>query len=186
MQAFLPNKRVGTVAFTQSSAVPRAAVFTRVRSCVFLGGIFQASSSWGSVAFSPDTLEIQFCFLTVCQGATGDVDGAQIVFKEVQKLFKRKNNQIEQFSVKKVCWSWWVWGLIYDGHLWLALLWIGFRKTCLYQVTDMPHEMRFTTVERIYSCEHTSALKKKILIFQQIATENFFFNWAEISQTLQS
>ncbi|KAK2094522.1 Tetratricopeptide repeat protein 39C, partial [Saguinus oedipus] len=36
-----------------------------------------------------------------CQGATGDVDGAQIVFKEVQKLFKRKNNQIEQFSVKK-------------------------------------------------------------------------------------
>ncbi|GAB1301455.1 Tetratricopeptide repeat protein 39C [Apodemus speciosus] len=29
------------------------------------------------------------------------VDGAQLVFKEVQKLFKRKNNQIEQFSVKK-------------------------------------------------------------------------------------
>uniref|UniRef100_A0ACB8FE31 Tetratricopeptide repeat protein 39C n=1 Tax=Sphaerodactylus townsendi TaxID=933632 RepID=A0ACB8FE31_9SAUR len=39
--------------------------------------------------------------LTVCQGATGDVNGAQNVFKEVQKLFKRKNNQIEQFSVKK-------------------------------------------------------------------------------------
>ncbi|CAI5779633.1 repeat 39C [Podarcis lilfordi] len=37
----------------------------------------------------------------VCQGATGDVNGAQNVFKEVQKLFKRKNNQIEQFSVKK-------------------------------------------------------------------------------------
>ncbi|KAI4532732.1 hypothetical protein MG293_017140 [Ovis ammon polii] len=43
-----------------------------------------------------------YAYLTaVCQGATGDVDGAQIVFKEVQKLFKRKNNQIEQFSVKK-------------------------------------------------------------------------------------
>ncbi|KAG8133531.1 hypothetical protein E2320_011299 [Naja naja] len=38
----------------------------------------------------------------VCQGATGEVNGAQTVFKEVQKLFKRKNNQIEQFSVKKV------------------------------------------------------------------------------------
>jgi hypothetical protein len=33
------------------------------------------------------------------------VDGAQLVLKEVQKLFKRKNNQIEQFSVKKVCMS---------------------------------------------------------------------------------
>ncbi|XP_057554852.1 tetratricopeptide repeat protein 39C isoform X4 [Hippopotamus amphibius kiboko] len=43
-----------------------------------------------------------YAYLTaVCQGATGDVEGAQIVFKEVQKLFKRKNNQIEQFSVKK-------------------------------------------------------------------------------------
>lgn len=43
-----------------------------------------------------------YAYLTaVCQGATGDVDGAQAVFKEVQKLFKRKNNQIEQFSVKK-------------------------------------------------------------------------------------
>ncbi|KAM6283283.1 tetratricopeptide repeat protein 39C isoform 2-T2 [Porphyrio hochstetteri] len=43
-----------------------------------------------------------YAYLTaVCQGATGDVNGAQNVFKEVQKLFKRKNNQIEQFSVKK-------------------------------------------------------------------------------------
>ncbi|XP_058294542.1 tetratricopeptide repeat protein 39C isoform X3 [Hylobates moloch] len=50
-----------------------------------------------------DQREIQHVCLyeIVCQGATGDVDGAQIVFKEVQKLFKRKNNQIEQFSVKK-------------------------------------------------------------------------------------
>ncbi|OWK01820.1 hypothetical protein Celaphus_00017650 [Cervus elaphus hippelaphus] len=40
-------------------------------------------------------------FVSMKLGATGDVDGAQIVFKEVQKLFKRKNNQIEQFSVKK-------------------------------------------------------------------------------------
>ncbi|KAM9098339.1 tetratricopeptide repeat protein 39C isoform X1 [Sarcophilus harrisii] len=43
-----------------------------------------------------------YAYLTaVCQGATGDVDGAQVVFREVQRLFKRKNNQIEQFSVKK-------------------------------------------------------------------------------------
>ncbi|XP_059563444.1 tetratricopeptide repeat protein 39C isoform X2 [Myotis daubentonii] len=43
-----------------------------------------------------------YAYLTaVCQGAAGDVDGAQAIFKEVQKLFKRKNNQIEQFSVRK-------------------------------------------------------------------------------------
>ncbi|MEE6464191.1 hypothetical protein FKM82_006210 [Ascaphus truei] len=43
-----------------------------------------------------------YAYLTaVCQGATGDVNGAHDVFKDVQKFFKRKNNQIEQFSVKK-------------------------------------------------------------------------------------
>ncbi|KAJ8396823.1 hypothetical protein AAFF_G00014220 [Aldrovandia affinis] len=43
-----------------------------------------------------------YAYLTgVCQGATGDLDGAKTVFKDVQKLFKRKNNQIEQFSLKK-------------------------------------------------------------------------------------
>lgn len=38
----------------------------------------------------------------VCQGATGDLEGAVAVFKDVQKLFKRKNNQIEMFSMKRV------------------------------------------------------------------------------------
>lgn len=38
----------------------------------------------------------------MCQGAAGDLDGAAGVFKDVQKLFKRKNNQIEQFAVKRV------------------------------------------------------------------------------------
>lgn len=38
----------------------------------------------------------------MCQGASGDLDGASGVFKDVQKLFKRKNNQIEQFAVKRV------------------------------------------------------------------------------------
>ncbi|TNN74207.1 Tetratricopeptide repeat protein 39C [Liparis tanakae] len=43
-----------------------------------------------------------YAYLTgVCQGASGDLDGASRVFKEVQKLFKRKNNQIEQFAVKR-------------------------------------------------------------------------------------
>ncbi|KAK6491952.1 tetratricopeptide repeat protein 39C isoform X1 [Huso huso] len=43
-----------------------------------------------------------YAYLTaVCQGASGDVEGAKSVFKEVQKLFKRKNNQIEQFSLKR-------------------------------------------------------------------------------------
>ena len=43
-----------------------------------------------------------FCLFAVCQGALGDLDGASGVFKDVQKLFKRKNNQIEQFAVKRV------------------------------------------------------------------------------------
>ncbi|MBN3271855.1 TT39C protein, partial [Polyodon spathula] len=43
-----------------------------------------------------------YAYLTaVCQGASGDVEGAESVFKEVQKLFKRKKNQIEQFSLKR-------------------------------------------------------------------------------------
>ncbi|KAG8003523.1 Tetratricopeptide repeat protein 39C [Nibea albiflora] len=43
-----------------------------------------------------------YAYLTgVCQGASGDLDGASGVFKDVQKLFKRKNNQIEQFAVKR-------------------------------------------------------------------------------------
>uniref|UniRef100_A0A8D2ZK02 Tetratricopeptide repeat protein 39C n=1 Tax=Scophthalmus maximus TaxID=52904 RepID=A0A8D2ZK02_SCOMX len=43
-----------------------------------------------------------YAYLTgVCQGAAGDLDGASGVFKDVQKLFKRKNNQIEQFAVKR-------------------------------------------------------------------------------------
>uniref|UniRef100_H2MQY1 Tetratricopeptide repeat domain 39C n=1 Tax=Oryzias latipes TaxID=8090 RepID=H2MQY1_ORYLA len=43
-----------------------------------------------------------YAYLTgVCQGATGDLEGAVAVFKDVQKLFKRKNNQIELFSIKR-------------------------------------------------------------------------------------
>lgn len=43
-----------------------------------------------------------YAYLTgVCQGASGDLEGANAVFKDVQKLFKRKNNQIEQFAVKR-------------------------------------------------------------------------------------
>uniref|UniRef100_UPI00398F66A2 tetratricopeptide repeat protein 39C n=1 Tax=Pristiophorus japonicus TaxID=55135 RepID=UPI00398F66A2 len=43
-----------------------------------------------------------YAYLTAaCQGATGEIDKSQEVFIEVQKLFKRKNNQIEQFSFRK-------------------------------------------------------------------------------------
>uniref|UniRef100_A0A673CU45 Tetratricopeptide repeat protein 39C-like n=1 Tax=Sphaeramia orbicularis TaxID=375764 RepID=A0A673CU45_9TELE len=43
-----------------------------------------------------------YAYLTgVCQGATGDLEGAVTVFKDVQRLFKRKNNQIELFSMKR-------------------------------------------------------------------------------------
>lgn len=43
-----------------------------------------------------------YAYLTgVCQGAAGDLDGAAGVFKDAQKLFKRKNNQIEQFALKR-------------------------------------------------------------------------------------
>ena len=38
----------------------------------------------------------------MCQGATGDLEGAVTVFKDVERLFKRKNNQIELFSMKRV------------------------------------------------------------------------------------
>ncbi|XP_068614977.1 tetratricopeptide repeat protein 39C-like [Brachionichthys hirsutus] len=37
----------------------------------------------------------------VCQGSAGDLEGATSVFKDVQRLFKRKNNQIEIFSMKR-------------------------------------------------------------------------------------
>ncbi|XP_030647605.1 tetratricopeptide repeat protein 39C [Chanos chanos] len=43
-----------------------------------------------------------YAYLTgVCQGASGDLEGAMAIFRDVQKLFKRKNNQIEQFALKK-------------------------------------------------------------------------------------
>ncbi|XP_008290356.1 tetratricopeptide repeat protein 39C-like [Stegastes partitus] len=43
-----------------------------------------------------------YAYLTgACQGATGDLEGAIASFKDVQRLFKRKNNQIEVFSTKK-------------------------------------------------------------------------------------
>ncbi|XP_038159727.1 tetratricopeptide repeat protein 39C-like isoform X2 [Cyprinodon tularosa] len=43
-----------------------------------------------------------YAYLTgVCQGATGDLEGAILTFTDVQKLFKRKNNQIEMFSLKR-------------------------------------------------------------------------------------
>ncbi|KAK6310752.1 hypothetical protein J4Q44_G00188070 [Coregonus suidteri] len=43
-----------------------------------------------------------YAYLTgVSQGASGDLEGAAAVFKDVHKLLKRKNNQIEQFSMKR-------------------------------------------------------------------------------------
>lgn len=39
--------------------------------------------------------------LVVCQGSTGNLEGAITVFMEVEGLFKRKNNQIELFSMKR-------------------------------------------------------------------------------------
>ncbi|XP_051549767.1 tetratricopeptide repeat protein 39C-like [Myxocyprinus asiaticus] len=43
-----------------------------------------------------------YAYLTgVCQGASGDLEGAKAIFQDVQKLFKRKNNQIEQFALKR-------------------------------------------------------------------------------------
>ncbi|TRY94415.1 hypothetical protein DNTS_027949 [Danionella cerebrum] len=35
------------------------------------------------------------------RGASGDLEGAKAIFQDVQKLFKRKNNQIEQFALKR-------------------------------------------------------------------------------------
>ncbi|XP_077990373.1 tetratricopeptide repeat protein 39C-like [Glandiceps talaboti] len=39
--------------------------------------------------------------LAVCQGALGQTDTAQEIFKEVPKLSKKRNNQLEQFVVRK-------------------------------------------------------------------------------------
>uniref|UniRef100_A0A9J7YRF0 Tetratricopeptide repeat domain 39C n=1 Tax=Cyprinus carpio carpio TaxID=630221 RepID=A0A9J7YRF0_CYPCA len=72
-----------------------------------------------------------YAYLTgVCQGASGDLEGAKTVFQDVQKLFKRKNNQIEQFALKRadrlrkvsltreLC----VLGVVEVLYLWKALL----------------------------------------------------------------
>lgn len=45
-------------------------------------------------------------FILVCQGAAGDLDGACSVLKDVARLLKRKHNQIEQFSMRKVSVIW--------------------------------------------------------------------------------
>nr|XP_046215771.1 tetratricopeptide repeat protein 39C-like isoform X2 [Oncorhynchus gorbuscha] len=43
-----------------------------------------------------------YTYLTgVCQGASGDLEGAAAVFKDVHKLLKRNSNQIEQFSMQR-------------------------------------------------------------------------------------
>lgn len=54
-----------------------------------------------TLILAPNPYFIFLCCV-VCQGATGDLEGAITVFKDVQRLFKRKNNQIELFSMKRV------------------------------------------------------------------------------------
>lgn len=49
-----------------------------------------------------DELVIRTMCCAVCQGATGDLQGAVSVFKDVLRLFKRRTNQIELFSMKRV------------------------------------------------------------------------------------
>lgn len=38
----------------------------------------------------------------MCQGAAGDLEGACSVLRDAARLFKRKDNQIEQFSMRRV------------------------------------------------------------------------------------
>ncbi|XP_063075418.1 tetratricopeptide repeat protein 39C-like [Engraulis encrasicolus] len=43
-----------------------------------------------------------YAYLTgVCQGATGDTEGATNIFKDIQKIPRRKNNPIELFSTRR-------------------------------------------------------------------------------------
>lgn len=48
------------------------------------------------------TVHREHVYISVCQGASGDLDGACSVLKDASLLFKRKHNQIEQFSMRKV------------------------------------------------------------------------------------
>lgn len=52
--------------------------------------------------FAPHPYYHIVMYCVVCQGAAGDLGGAVSVFKDVRRLFKRKNNQIELFSIKRV------------------------------------------------------------------------------------
>uniref|UniRef100_A0A8C2IVB9 Tetratricopeptide repeat domain 39C n=1 Tax=Cyprinus carpio TaxID=7962 RepID=A0A8C2IVB9_CYPCA len=80
-----------------------------------------------------------YAYLTgVCQGASGDLEGAKTVFQDVQKLFKRKNNQIEQFALKRV--SYLIIqlfaGLDEQSSLGLKHLLLGAIQKCLGNIKD--------------------------------------------------
>jgi len=45
---------------------------------------------------------VSFFLSTVCLGATGDTSSAHEILKEVPRLMKRKNNQLERFVTKRV------------------------------------------------------------------------------------
>lgn len=66
------------------------------------GSGLQKTWAFRHVCRAPYRLVTCAIFVVACQGAAGDLEGALLAFKDVQRLFKRKNNQIEAFSMKRV------------------------------------------------------------------------------------
>ncbi|KAM4604593.1 tetratricopeptide repeat protein 39C-like isoform 2-T2 [Polymixia lowei] len=125
-----------------------------------------------------------YAYLTgVCQGATGDLEGAAVVFKDVQRLFKRKNNQIELFSMKRaeklrkpspskeLC----ILGLIEVLYLWKALPNCSIAKLqtmtqILQGVDDASHAgLKNLLLGAIHQCLHNT--KDAIQHFQLAARD---------------
>ncbi|KAL1022911.1 hypothetical protein UPYG_G00034090 [Umbra pygmaea] len=127
-----------------------------------------------------------YAYLTgVCQGAAGDLDGAKVVFTDVQKMFKRKNNQIEQFALKRaerlrkmsptreLC----ILGIIEVLYLWKALPNCSSSKLQLMNqvlqlVNDASHRgLKYLLLGSIQKCHGN--IKDAIQSFQLAARDEF-------------
>ncbi|XP_026884550.2 tetratricopeptide repeat protein 39C-like isoform X1 [Electrophorus electricus] len=62
----------------------------------------EASRAFDRLRVESRWSQCYYAYLTgVCQGAAGDLDAACCVFKDMAGLYRRKHNQIEQFSMRR-------------------------------------------------------------------------------------